>query len=69
MVARRTGWGFKTPSTAWAVDVPMTCCEIAFSPRISGASVCNVFGCHDEQKPLMVYVGILEVKWKRKSKE
>lgn len=40
----------------------MTCCEITFSSRISGASECNAFACHDEQKLLMVYVGILGVK-------
>lgn len=62
MVAGRTDWGFKSSSTAWAIDMPMTCCEIAFSSRICGASECNAFGCHDEQKLLMVYVHILEVK-------
>lgn len=62
MVARRTDWGFKSPSSAWAIDMLMTCCEITFSSRISGASECNAFTCYDEQKLLMVYVGIVGVK-------
>lgn len=62
VVARRTDWGFKSPSTAWAIDMLMTCCEITFSSRLSGASQCNAFACHDEQKLLMVCVGILGVK-------
>lgn len=54
MVARGTDWGFKSLSAAWAIDMLMTCCEMAFSSRVSGASECNAFSCHDEQKLLMV---------------
>lgn len=62
-------WGFKSAATAWAIDMLMTCCEIAFSSRISGASEYNAFSSHDEQKLLMVCVGILGAKRKRNSKE
>lgn len=66
MVARRAGWGFKSPSPAWAIDMLMTCCEITFISRISGASQCNAFTCHDEQKLLMVYVGYTRSEMKEK---